>query len=61
MTSSFFRGACAVILAFSLTNKQSFNRVSSWHEHFRSEAHPLAFTILVGTKVDEKGRKVTSD
>ena len=53
ITSSFYRGAHAIMVAFDVTDKVSFHRVSSWLQDISRYANmDLVTVILVGTKCD---------
>lgn len=53
ITSSFYRGAHAIVIAFDVTDKVSFHRVSSWIQDISRYANlDLVTLLLVGTKCD---------
>lgn len=52
---SLYRGADAVIIAFDLTNPDSFARVPWWMNEMRKFTDEYVITILVGTKSDAAG------
>jgi Ras-related protein Rab-1A len=51
MTRMFWSGVSAVILMFSLTNKQSFNHVESWLRDIKQQK-TCKYVLLVGNKSD---------
>lgn len=50
MTSTYFRGANAVILVFALNDVKSFERLTHWITTV--EDHKIEFKVLVGNKCD---------
>jgi len=58
--TAFYRGADACVLVFDLTNNQSFQHLSSWHDEFLIQAGQNKDFILIGNKADlEDKRTVT--
>lgn len=60
ITTSYFKGANAMILAFDLTDLHTFNRVSNWIKEVNRLASDDTILYLVGTKQDLK-RQVTEE
>lgn len=59
ISRSYYRGAHATLIIFSLNDIRSFNKVQYWYEDFRqTNAHALC--VLVGTK-SELHRCVTNE
>ncbi|CAD7961741.1 unnamed protein product [Amoebophrya sp. A120] len=53
MTSSYYRGAQGVILAFDTTQKETFDNLPKWIQEVRAHStHEKAKLLLVGNKVD---------
>ena len=51
--SNFYtRGAHAAILAYDVTNKESFEKLSSTFVKFLADAHPECLCVVVGMKTD---------
>lgn len=60
ITKTFYKGAQAVILTYSITDLQSYLHIESWIEQIKENGSSTANMLLVGTKSDlEKERKVT--
>ena len=52
ITQSFYKGCMGIIIAFDLTNHESFNNVTSWLTNLRQEADDNVIKVLVGNKAD---------
>ena len=52
VTRSYYRGAAGCILVYDVTNRESYNHVSSWLADARSLASAELTIILVGNKID---------
>eukprot|EP00624_Nannochloropsis_granulata_P001471 evm.model.NODE_17322_length_11106_cov_35.773457.2 len=59
-TAGYYRNADGCLVCFDLTNRSSFDSVSKWVEHARSNSgNPLLVFTLVGNKADrQEGREV---
>jgi small GTP-binding protein len=58
----YYRGACAAVIAYDITNEKSFEKATEWVEELRMHSSPNIFIVLVGTKLDlEPERKVSFD
>ena len=57
ITYSFYRQADGVIVAFDITNKQSFINVKAWIDSINEHADPSIFKVLVGNKLDLEDRR----
>ncbi|OTB05777.1 hypothetical protein M426DRAFT_319458 [Hypoxylon sp. CI-4A] len=53
LSTSYYRGAHAVILVYDITNKKSFLSMEKWIDEARSNASPDAVLYLVGSKLDK--------
>jgi len=60
ITSSYYRTAAGIILAFDLTDAQSFNRVTNWMDDIKMYANSDAVVVLVGTKSDLDEERVVN-
>lgn len=55
----YFRSAAAAIIVFDITNRSSFESVSTWLNEFRNVCSDKAVILLLGNKVDlDLSRKV---
>jgi len=62
ITASFYRGANIIIIAFDLTNKQTFDNLQQWLQEADRFASEDAQKLIVGTKYDlESEKMVTTD
>ena len=52
ISKSYYRGAHAIILIFSVTNKKSFENVKTWVNQIKEETNEKITLILVGNKID---------
>lgn len=60
VTRSYYRGAAGAILVYDITNRESFNHVTSWLAEAKGVANSDIVIVLVGTKLDlESERQVT--
>ncbi|KAI1214960.1 ras-domain-containing protein [Annulohypoxylon truncatum] len=66
LSTSYYRGAHAVILVYDITSRKSFLSMEKWIDEARSNASPDAVLYLVGSKLDKisaggGGRAVTEE
>merc|ERR1711879_797458 len=54
VTRSYYRGAAGALLTYDISNRESFNHLTSWLSDARTLAHPSIVILLVGTKSDIK-------
>lgn len=59
VTRSYYRGAAGALLVYDITNRESYNNISTWLADARSLANPDIVIILVGNKADLEDREVT--
>jgi Ras-related protein Rab-1A len=60
ITSSYYRGAHAIIVCYDITDKQTFNNIIKWLEEIEKYTNSKPLLILCGTKLDlEKYREIT--
>ncbi|KAH3744213.1 GTP-binding protein yptV1 [Pelomyxa schiedti] len=52
ITSSYYRGAQGIIVAYDTTDLASFHNIKQWFEEIDRYASPDVIKIIVGTKVD---------
>ncbi|KAI1765578.1 ras-domain-containing protein [Hypoxylon sp. FL1150] len=53
LSTSYYRGAHAVIIVYDISSKKSFLSMDKWIEEARSNASPDAVIYLVGSKLDK--------
>jgi Ras-related protein Rab-1A len=61
ITTSYYRGANAIIMAFDMTNLDSFNNMERWIGEINKYASPNIYKILIGTKCDETRKIIVDD
>ncbi|KAI5646533.1 ras family domain-containing protein [Phthorimaea operculella] len=71
LTTAYYRGACAILLMYDITNLESFNHLSYWLRNIQEYASPDVVKVLVGNKCDvpdnhravpkERGQKIADD
>ena len=62
ITRSYYRNSVAAIIVYDITNKSSFDKVSSWIEEVKQNVHAKVCIFLVGNKIDlEKNREISYD
>ena len=61
LTSFYCRGAHAVILCYSLVDRESFNDIDTRHKRLLATVSENCVIVLVGTKIDLLNRTVDKD
>ncbi|EFC35256.1 rab family small GTPase [Naegleria gruberi] len=62
ITTSYYKGAQGVIMVYDITQRKSFENLSTWLNDVKQYADPNVSLILVGNKVDlEDQRQVTEN
>ncbi|KMZ74176.1 Ras-related protein Rab-5C [Zostera marina] len=58
----YYRGASAAIIAYDITNTESFERAKKWVDELQKQGNPNMVTALAGNKADlEENRKVAAE
>lgn len=52
MTSSYYKGAHGIIMAYDVTNKESFDHLNTWLKEVQLYAPDTAKIVVVGNKCD---------
>ena len=52
ITRSYYRSSVAAIVVYDITSKRSFEKIASWLEELRENAHIKVSIVLVGNKSD---------
>jgi Ras-related protein Rab-1A len=52
ITYSFYRQAQGVLIAFDVTNRESFENVKNWIDSIDNHAKPNIHKVLIGNKID---------
>ena len=61
MTHAFYKQANGVVVAFDITNEDSFKNVRKWMESIYEHADPNICKVMVGNKIDlEDERKISA-
>ncbi len=62
ITRQYYRGSCACILVYDITNRESFQNIHQWIKELYDYSHDKIEVILVGNKLDlSEERKVSLD
>jgi len=61
MTPIFYRGAHGAIIAFDVTNRESFNCATKWFQEMKEFAEGNPRLILVGNKIDLQNREISNE
>ena len=59
LTHSFYKQANGIIMAFDVSNRDSFDNVKKWMESISDHADQNVCKIMVGNKIDIEDRRVT--
>ena len=60
ITASYYRGGNGVLVVYDITERESFENLSSWLIEIEKNANKNIFKVLIGNKTDlEEKRKVT--
>eukprot|EP00163_Fabomonas_tropica_P033403 TRINITY_DN875_c0_g1_i1.p1 TRINITY_DN875_c0_g1~~TRINITY_DN875_c0_g1_i1.p1 ORF type:complete len:214 (-),score=60.73 TRINITY_DN875_c0_g1_i1:416-1057(-) len=58
----YYRGAAAAVVAYDITNRDSFNRAKAWVKELQRQGNPNIVIALAGNKADlDAKRKVDAD
>ena len=58
ITSSYYKGAHAIIVSYDITDRESFERVGFWMNEIEKHASDDVSRILVGNKCDLESQRV---
>jgi len=58
ITSSYYRGAHGIIIAYDITDEASFSHVRGWFQEIERYAQDNVRKLLVGTKCDLESKRV---
>lgn len=62
ITRQYYRNSCACVLAYDITNRESFQHIKRWYKDIKDYAPEYIQIILVGNKSDlEETRQVSTD
>ena len=60
ITSTYYKGAHGIILAYDITDRESFNNVTNWLAEVKKHAGPPVIKLLVGNKCDLENERVVT-
>ena len=60
ITSTYYKGAHGIILAYDVTDRESFNNVNNWLAEVKKHAGAQVIKLLVGNKCDLENERVVS-
>jgi Ras-related protein Rab-8A len=62
ITQTYYKGANGIVLAYSVTDRESFQNIDNWMKQIRTHANEDVSLIIVATKADmQSDRVVTFD
>ena len=61
ITAAYYKGSHGVILVYDMTDRESFNNISSWINETRKHAGPGVVKLLVGNKCDLTAERKVSE
>jgi small GTP-binding protein len=61
LTKNLYKGSKGIILVYDVSDKKTFESVSDWMDHIKTNADMGAEVILVGNKIDINNREVSSE
>eukprot|EP01031_Cornospumella_fuschlensis_P025655 gene25655-30986_t len=60
ITRSYYRGACAAILMYDITRRETFTNLHRWLEEAKHNSNPDMVIMLVGNKTDLQHKRAVS-
>ena len=60
ITSTYYKGAHGIILAYDITDRESFNNVNNWLAEVKKHAGAQVIKLLVGNKCDLENERVVT-
>ena len=62
ITRAYYKNSVCALVVYDISNKESFNNISSWVEDCKNQSPKTIFMVLVGNKSDlEDKRQVTKE
>jgi len=61
ITRSYYKNTACAIIVYEISNKKSFENISSWIEECKNSAPKSVLMVLVGNKCDLDNREVTEE
>lgn len=58
LTTSYYRGANAIIVCYDINDRQTFNNVNKWMTEIKTHSGNMPLLILCGTKLDLNDREI---
>ncbi|KAL4454681.1 hypothetical protein ABPG74_021886 [Tetrahymena malaccensis] len=60
ITQNYYKGAMGIILAYSVTDPNSFKNIADWMKQINERADPNVKKIIIATKIDMKDQRKVS-
>lgn len=60
ITNSYYKGANGIAIVYDVTNRSSFETVSTWIEEISKKASPNSFNIIIANKIDMINHRVVT-
>jgi Ras-related protein Rab-1A len=61
ITNSYYKGAHGIAVVFDVTNRQSFDTVSTWIEEITKKASQNTLNVIIANKIDMTNLRVVSE
>ena len=61
ITQTYYKGAMGIILAYDVTDDNSFNNIRNWMRQIETHASENVAKILIGNKCDRHDRKIPTE
>lgn len=60
ITNSYYKGANGIVVVYDVTNRQSFETVSTWIEEITKKASLSTMNVIIANKIDMVNHRVVS-
>jgi small GTP-binding protein len=60
ITNSYYKGANGIVVVYDVTNRQSFETVSTWIEEISKKASLSTVNVIIANKIDMVNHRVVS-
>lgn len=60
ITNSYYKGANGIAIVYDVTNRSSFETVSTWIEEISKKASPNSFNVIIANKIDMVNHRAVS-
>lgn len=60
ITQNYYKGAMGIVLAYSVTDPNTFKNIADWMKQINDRADPNVKKIIIATKIDAKDQRKVS-